>query len=510
MNGIDVILRGAAHRLDRATAHTVAPEFVTPQHRGGRIAAGITCVAAVAVGGYGISVRDTSNEPTATYPPGLLEGNYGERITLTEVPDGDNDPETFILQASPSGGDVTVTKPVGTTTAVTVASGEQQTSPADLCVEASGAGGYCRTAGQLSIASTEMMAGPRGSGGQVVVTDLPVGTFAVTMKAGFEAFWVEPLHGVAIFPFPATATSTVTTRAVDADGAVIWTGTATNGLLTPVEVNAAVVTKQTPAFLADGYFGEVPDGYAYGPEVIRRHGRTVLTGFAGPFAAQGYIPDPDVVRGPAGWIWAITVLADDLGPLRERIDLQADGAIAKVLEPTSAERVVIWAGDDIDPTEIDRFESTLVQRAPRSDRATVLDEPRAWEGAENTPLFIGGDGTPWTVLFADVVGEVDGHDLIAQADDLGVVMFRIDGTSTDVALVGGSTELALPGVDQTLSAGLMWPVPADITAVTITLDDGSVVTPEVVDLAPLADAKLLYLAPIDPRRTIASVEAIRN
>jgi hypothetical protein len=507
MNGIEELVRDATLRLDHALAHTTAPRLRTPQHSGGRLAARIVVVAVLAAAGYAISVRVADRDSAVTLPPGLLEGRYGTQIELTEVADGDNDPETFALQAAPGGGTVKVTKSSGvapTTVASTAVDSSHAGSPTDICIETSGAGTGCGVRDLLD--TLGILLGSRGGTGQVVVSGFPTSTVAVTFAAGPARYWSEPVHGFVAFPFPVTATPEVTVEAMDRNGRVVWQDTAVDTMLTPSEVVSATVTTQTDEPLTDGWFGD-PGTPGRGPEVVRRHGRTALTGFGGPFAAQSYVIDSQL-PGMRGWVWAITVRTVDVATVRQRLDPLAGGRVRTTLEPSADARVLIWAGDDVPETEVTRYAGTLTQRAPLADFGTDLDVATAWS-SDHTPVS-SIDGSPLNALVTDIVGRVDGHDLIAHADDVGEVMFHVKDFDGGYASAGRPTSgVRIPPVGGSVSNGL-WSVPSDITAITLTFDDGTTLTPEIIDVRPLVDAKLLFFASADVNRIITAVEATRG
>lgn len=508
MNALDELLHDAANRLDHATATMIAPELPDPSRIGARVAVGAVCLAAVGAAGYAVSIRSDEASP-ASLPPGLREGRYGTEIVMTEVPDGDNDPETFWLEANPGGGYVKVTKPTGGTTKVTVSDGSQESSAAEFCLDAP-SGGFCGTAFQM--ATTQMIVGPRGADGQVIVHGVPASAAAVTFRAGSETHWSEPVHGIVAFPFPEAASANVAVVALDSEGNTVWQQSTTDTSLTSAEVEALTVTHQTAAYMADGYFGVVPEGNAWGPELVRRHGRTALTGFTGPFASQSYVVGPTPPsRGPGSggnshWVYAITVPTDQLPDMLARLSTLRRGSVRKTVEPSASVRVVIWAGEEVADSEIDRFAGTLVQRPPQASFGADLDTPTAWAGGASSPLS-GEDGSPLSAILSDVVSAVDGHELIAQGDDLGVVQFHVARTNGSYASLGGPPdptpyELKVGGP---AIVGLM-PLASNVTGYSITLDDGTIVEPEIIDVRPLVDGKLMYFADAHEGRTIAHID----
>jgi len=395
-----------------------------------------------------------------------------------------------------------VTKPTGGTTKVTVADGSQESSAAELCLEAP-SGGFCGTAAQLT--QTQVITGPRSADGQVIVYGLPESVVAVTLQAGTERHWSEPIHGIAVFPFPETASAAVAVEALDSAGNTVWEQSTSDSWRTQAEIANLSVTHQTAAFMDDGYFGDIPAGATWGPEVVRRHGRTSLTGFTGPFSLQSYVAGPGVgADNNSDWVYAVTVPTDQVTDMRERLATVTGGTFRRFLEPLPGFTVVIWGGDDVSDTEIDRFASTLVQRPPTEAYAGDLNALTAFPG--NAPLH-SEDGKALSAILTDVVGTVDGHDVVAQGDDIGTVEFHVAGTNGSYADIGGSAGPSLFKLDigSVLFAGLM-PVTPDVTGYTITLDDGTVVEPEIVDVRPLVDGKLMYFADAHEGRTIADID----
>lgn len=66
-----------------------------------------------------------------------------------------------------------------------------------------------------------------------------------------------------------------------------------------------------------------------------------------------------------------------------------------------------------------------------------------------------------------------------------------------------NTEAGLPKVGDHVFTG-MWAIPSDVTAIRLTLDDGSVVTPDVVDVGSVAEVKLMVVGgDHGPHRSIA-------
>ena len=323
-HGLAEVLPFGDHRRPPA----VMPTSSTGERRPRWLGIAAAAVAAVGLGGLwvGVANRDLQ-EPAAGLPAGFNEGLYGTQIVLTEVPDGDADTETFVLRTEPDVGTVTATVTTGAVVVPTTAVGSAAAdpvvpSPPVLCIETTGGGSACMPRELLGTPSFLLDA--RRANGQVVVFALPSSAVAVTFAAGTERYWSEPLHGMATFPFLESAAPNVTFAAVDRDGRVVWRDAAADSTLTRAEVVAATITEQTNDVLANGWFGDVGQN-GYGPELIRLHGRTTLTGFQGPFAVQEY------AFGTGGsirtWVSAITVSAVDIVAVRARLEPLANGSV---------------------------------------------------------------------------------------------------------------------------------------------------------------------------------------
>ena len=509
MNGLDELLADAALRLDDATGHLPIPRPPSPSFPAGRVALRLACVLAIAGGVYVVAQR--RNTPTAAeIPPGFAEGRYGQEITIIEIDDGDNNNATYTLQATPGGGLVKVGTANGSTpttvaaTAAAVVTAGPEVAPADLasqiCVtgiqgNTGGAGSACGDPAQ----PPQVLLSNRGEQGQAVVYGLPAKTAAVAFVAGTARYWAQPLHGIAAFPYPVSAATTATFQAFNAAGAVIASDQSTNTTMTQAEVETATVTHQTADALPGSWFGDVPSGMGYGAETVRLHGRTALTGFQGPFAVQGYVPDPN---HSDAWVFVTTLRSADADAVRERLDGIAGGSIRTTLDVADGVQVLVWASDSIGSKEIDRLVPTIRERAPLPERAVDLDIPRAFQ-SENA--FYATGVPVLAALRTDKVATVDGHDVLAEADDIGEIAFTVAGDNSGMTEVGPNLPPNTPAVHGSTFAGL-WAVPADIGQITLTLDDGTVLTPEVIDVRPLVNAKLLYLPHDSPVGTIARVD----
>ncbi|MEP7114295.1 MAG: hypothetical protein ABI862_13600, partial [Ilumatobacteraceae bacterium] len=262
MNGIDELLRDATTRLDHAVSSTIAPELGPAPGHHGRLAVRLACVVVLGAAGYAISTRVTNSETATALPPGLLDGRYGTQITITEVADGDNDPQTFSLRAEPDAGTVKVTKPATGTGPTTINGGSQDFSLVELCLSSSSAGDFCGPRDLLM--TPQFIVSSRGPQGQAVVVGAPAGTAAIIFTAGSTILWAEPLHGIVAFPFPESSAASASAEAIDSNGLVIWQQSASDAALTPSEVANATVTEPTNDILANGYFGDVGQS-GYGP-----------------------------------------------------------------------------------------------------------------------------------------------------------------------------------------------------------------------------------------------------
>jgi hypothetical protein len=510
MNGLDELLADAALRLDDATGHLPIPRPPSPSFPAGRVALRLACVLAIAGGVYVVAQR--RNAPTAAeIPPGFVEGRYGQEITITEIDDGDNNNATYTLLATPGGGFVKVAPANGSTPTtiaaipVAVVSNPTAAAPADpstqVCVSGTedgvtgGAGSLCGDPAQ----PPQVLLSNRGEQGQALVYGLPPKTVAVAFAAGSARYWAQPLHGIAAFPYPSSAATTATFQAFNAAGQVIAGDQSSNDTLTQAEVEAAVVTRQTADALPGSWFGDVPLGMGYGAETVRLHGRTALTGFQGPFAVQGYVPDP---ARPRDWVFVTTLRSADASAVRQRLEGIAGGSIRSTLDVADGVQVLVWASDSVGSKEIDRLGPTIRERAPLADRAVDLDIPRAFQ-SENA--FYSGGVPVLEALRTDAVATVNGHHVLAEADDIGEITFSVAGDDPSSTLVGPHLPPRAPVAGGSTFAGL-WAVPADIGQITLTLDDGTVLTPEVIDVRPLVNAKLLYLSHDHPAGTIARVD----
>jgi hypothetical protein len=455
------------------------------------------------------------NTPTAAeLPPGFAEGRYGQQITITEIDDGDNNSATYTLRATPGGGFVKVAPANGstpTTLAAAVTAAAVVTTPtpaapanpaAQVCVNGTGdgdTGGAGSVCGELGQQPPQVLLSTRGEQGQAVVYGLPPKTVAVAFVAGSARYWAEPVHGIAAFPYPASAATTATFQAFNTAGEVIASDQGINSTMTQAEVEAAAVTHQTADALPGSWFGDVPLGMGYGAEAVRLHGRTALTGFQGPFAAQGYLPDPN---RPRDWVFVVTLRSADAGAVRQRLDGISGGSIRTTLDVADGVQVLVWASDAVGSKEIDRMVPTIRERAPLTDRVVDLNIPRAFQ-SENAFHSL---GVPvLEALRTDAVATVNGHDVLAEADDTGEVFFTVAGDDNSATEVGPNLPPHTPTVHGSTFAGL-WAVPADIGQITLTVDDGSVLTPEVIDVRPLVNAKLLYLSHDQPVGTFTKVE----
>ncbi len=511
MIDLDNTLAGAARRLHTQTDHLPIPEMPhTPSTRrmapvrigGALLLAGLTAGVVVMV-----QREPESNIDSGTLPAGVLDGSYGTELTLTEVDDGDNNPRTIKLRSTPLGGEATV-KPFSEASMPTVEVGTADSSVigvGDLCIDATGAGGVCGP-----IDSAEMTLGPRGPEGQAMVYGLPPEVTIVTFTSGDQRFWQRPRHGVAIFPFGERAVPNATVQFIAGDESVLDTQTARNDSMTQAEVTAAVVTRPTAATIDKGYFVPLGDDEISGGEYVRHHGRTVLTGFDGPFAIGTTFPERADDGTTSGELTVISVLDEDLAGLVDRLAEVPRGSIRRTISKPDGVHVIAWTNDALSDSVIDRELLKLELRDVQPGRGRAFDDATAWNSENSPPM-----GDPWRPsplgqLYADYIKLPGNRLLAAQADDVGQFMVGMTEDFPNFVLVGGpATPPAVPVVDGPVLAEWLHPVPPNVTAVTITLYDGTVLRPEVIDVTRYVPAKLLWLGKGTPTGTIKSVEVTR-
>lgn len=514
MIDLDELLTGAADRLDDATSHLAIPDAPRPSRPVGRIVA-IGACAAAAIGGV-IVVRSSDHRTLrpAQDPPGLYDGTYGDEITLTEVPDGDDDPTTWKLVASPAGGEVSAERTVSEgrlTTSVAAGSSISATTAPDtvfadaapsggdpgLCITTSNTGGVCGSA----LDELTLQLGFRGDDGQVLTTGVPAGAAAVTFQSGDVQYWTRPVHGVALFPYPASASNSATVTVLDALGGTLATRSERNSTLTDAEVAAAVVTHGTGQRIAGGWYTS-PDIAVGGASVaVRLEGRTGQSGFGGPFASQALALDTSA----NSWLVVLTVATSDLSEVTDRLAADESGSVRRTIDEPDGVAVLIWTSDDVPDSVIDTAVARLTTTNPPPEMTISLDQPRSFHAMTSYSLV----ATPAVVtLVTDTVTASDGTQLRVECDDLGDVWAkRLDDDHGEAVDAGPHAYVpaALPEVGQHLFP--LTAVPADVTSLTVTLDDRTTLDLPLADLRPYADAKVAIAPPIDNGRSIASVDA---
>ena len=539
---LDRLLHAAAERLDDATAHIPIPSVPKAALPMVRIVAAAAAVAVVGTGVAAVATRTGQRPASVAYPPSLLDGTHGSQITLTEQPDGDNDPDTWIVVASPAGGtvrrvksasggvattvavtgsipfassglDAGVTVPaplasaVGSTATESVPSGAEfpagatvpgLSSSYDTCITSLTAGAVCG----VRLSQPYTLLSKRQEDGQAMIVGVPGTAFAVTFRSGDVRYWERPLHGIAVFPYQADSAPTAEFEVLAEDGGVLAKDTSNNEGMTDAEVAAAVTTKVTGDTLADGWFVDPPSGAAPFPTVVRLSGRTSPLGFGGPFTVQTYIPG----GGAPHFLDVVTVRTVDVSEVSNRLARQTNGSIRYSKEVSPGVSTIVWADSTIDQSNVDRAVATLhegnLPQAPAS-----LDIPFAFNST-NSPALTGLSPSLES-LVSDVVATVDGQPLLATSDDVGDVEFRLGNAGVRVGPnVADNTRV--PVVNDWMFSGA-WPVPADVTSVRITLDDGTVVTPQVVDVTAIANIRLLVVTKVyGPERRITSVNVERG
>jgi hypothetical protein len=161
--------------------------------------------------------------------------------------------------------------------------------------------------------------------------------------------------------------------------------------------------------------------------------------------------------------------------------------------------------------DTDRAVATLDRREPCPDLVNDLDVPYAFNGPR--PFNFIGASPALQSLMTQVVATVDGHDIVVASDDVGDLQFQVETAEGNYNVVSVGPHVTdvqrVPAVDDAMFRGL-WAVPADVASVRVTLDDGTVVEPHVVDVTSLADAKLLFVADDLGIRRITAVDVQRD
>lgn len=465
----------------------------------------------VAVGGVGLAL--TSREHTRL-PPGFTAGQFGTEVVLREVDDGDNSSDTVRLEAT-LGGTVSITLGAAakSRTAVSTPSGERPATETEVCIEAPNAGGRC---GPVPV-EPELMLGSRDPSGQAIVDGISPEVVAVRFEAGpANRYWSRPVRGIALFPLTEQATAQATATLVRSDGTTVARLQADSTSLTTTEIAAAQVSRPTTVTLpATWTVNDPPAPFNSDTTflVVRRHGRNVATGFDGPFAAQ-QLPmrnDADPFHSVA---WLLTVPTDRLDEVSRRIANATNGRTTTTRDNSDGTSVMLWVGRGIPAGAADGLLERATTTLPPAASITDLDIARAWDSGNN-PGRVGFRDDVLSALQNDILTTVtiDGAErkLWAAADDVGAVMYRLSNIKDQespgygVATVEPRTTLELPK-GRVLGPGL-WPVPATTQTLTLSLDDGSTVTPQLVDVRPLSNAKLAIFPQSVAGRTVLSISS---
>lgn len=513
MIDIDDLLASAGDRALEASARLPLPAAPKPSRPVGPMLLAAATVVAVGAGGYSALRPSARGTQVGAVPQAFLDGVHGPEITMSEIDDGDGDPKTVTLRAAGFWTGASVERfpidvklyPADREPSATTAPGtggptpEAQPFPeGSICVEINGAGGVC----PLEPSAGQLVLGSRAANGSGFVAGLPTETVAVAFTSGSEKYWARPVRGIAAFPFTEAAEPIATTVAYAADGSTIMTSSADNPWLTKTEVSERAITRTTSEVLEAGWFYDVPVARMLG-ETIRHKGRIGGTGFPGPIAIQG-VCDP-CEGGPGTWV--VTVQSSDRSVVEQR--LASLGGSIRSAQPEPGVTVLVWADASSSAGLLDKMLAGLTRRDVDPAAGRSLDDPLAFD-SDNAPLFHAQRGV-MSALFADEVGTIDDLDVLAVADDIGAVMFsgyrgsQLSGVvtvSNDPAFEGPK----LPVVGVRAYSGLT-AVPANVASLTITLSDGTKVTPELLDVRPFAPARLYHSSVDDAAElTVVNVE----
>lgn len=519
---LDALLGGAAARLGGVTTGlSVGPAPAPASSVGTRLAA-VAAVGLAAAGVAGVLAVSRGGDGAAPLPPGFAEGRYGTEVPIAEVDDGDGNPDTVLLRISPRTdvGTVTIRRngaaadgATATTAVAAVVVGEPDSAtpvpppPSELCIESPGAGGACGTAAQFT--EPQLHVGQRGSAGTALVTGVPDDVVAVAFDAGRERHWQRPVRGVALFPLDEDASPDAVVTFVRADGSRAARLTGNDGTLTDTEVAAQAVTTATgrdlPAVWLGSSTSDLPATFG---TWLRRTGRATATGFAGPFAVQGFGeggPDSDT-RGVA----LVTVRTDDVDAARARLTPTTSGAIRRAIDNPDGTTVLVWARTGTPDDQVAAVVATLRAREPDAGTAIDLTRPWSWRGQRTGP-YVATEVA--ATMFGVPVGTVEfggrQRQVWATADDLGLVRFAslfavADGTTLAGPTVSADGPFAVPVAGDPLVPGQLLAVPATTTALRLTFVDGTVVDAQLLDVRPVVNAKL---AVVPAGGTVRSVEA---
>jgi hypothetical protein len=468
-------------------------------------------VTALLVGGYSLT-RTHPLTRVGTVPASFLAGRHGTEVVIVEVDDFDGDPRTVTLRPS-IGGDVKL-YPMLEPWYTTVPGARP---PDQVCHDIAATGSRCATSEE-----SDMDVSYRSAQGFAVIFGLTGETAAVAFDAGAGRYWARPTHGIVVFPFVEAAAARASAQAYTAGGVLIRSYSAVDYRLTTAEVAGQVVSKPTSDVLASGqFFGENIDlvrpmsGATEAPrssgEIARYRGRASKTGFSGPFTATGALPPCPDCGGPRNGVWAVTVRTADSDAIRSR--LAPLGGTLRASEVSPGQTLFIWF-DDTSPIDFVETAVASLRSHPADGRPGSYDIPHAWSGP-NRPWVRESYVVPLTALLTDPVGSLDGHQVLAQSDDLGETLFAFaDADLAVLPVTVGSSEYTTPRLPKVgeLVGGALAAVPPDVETLTLTLSDGTVVQPTLVDVTAVAAAKLYFVPyiPYTPILTIARVDVTRR
>ena len=514
MIDIDELLEGASARLVTGTADLTIP----PPPRAGRpmmaVAAGGMAAAAIGIVAVGVRHGDPDTEGRAL-PPGVAEGDFGVEVVLTEIEDGDDDPTTRLYEADRGAGrvstQVTAEGRSGSATTVAVPAPDAVAQSIDTmvdgepavaapgpqwCITAADGSGLCTEPGSLEPSELIVMVGSRDAGQQAIVAGVADAAAVVTFASGTEKYWTRPVDGFAVFPRTAAQSFDARIEVIGDGGVVLDGRIETNVMPTEAEIRAAAVTTETGVTLVDGWFATLPDDLqvGYGAEIVRRIGRTSPTGYTGPFSMQSLVLGQDADTAGSE-LWIVTVPSADAAAVSDRLSRATDGRLRDTVDRDGGLTVLVWAGDDVSDASIATAVASLEQRPPLADRSLVLDGPRAWWS--ETPPPAGRVGGPIEVMLGEVIDTIDGTPIVAQADDLGAINFMAPGLAAST----GSPFVPTPALTPETVAPGLFALPGVVASVELETADGSVVTPELVDARPYADATLM-IVPSDIGRVV--------
>lgn len=499
---LDAVLSGAAARLQTEAAEVAlgaapAPSFPTTAVL--RIAAAVVLFAGVAAGAVAVSRHDAGD----SVPAAFTDGQYGPEIVLRPVDDGDGNADTTRLHAEPGGGEVRVLSG-----ASAVAYGAEPTADAATwrCYEFPSGSGTCGSPREPQLE----LSGTRGPDAQALVLWIPRDVVAVAFEAGDATrSWARPVDGIATFPFPATASASATATLVRADG----TAVAVVDAFDETPTDAERVTALTPETLARPLaVTEPPAGFRSTDEAyVRAHGRRgAATGFGGPFVLQSFTSgttDRSLVE-------VLTVNVAGAGDARQRLGRASPvgGLRSEVAGPGVV--TFVWAGTEVGDDVVEAFVARVQPGVPATP--TDLDLPYSWNGQSDRSMdrFLNRISIG-RLLFDDVATvDVDGRSqrLVAGGDDAAVVQYWYDADEGDRSTHSNFGAVVPQGPPRPPRAGQRltatpWPVPWSTVSLTITLDDGTTVTPQLVDARPTSDAKLAILPQAVTDRTVTSVSS---